>query len=62
MDSVKSQQTYHTIPQVAQRLQVSPKTIRRLITKGDLVAHRFGTQLRISESDLKTFERTNRVA
>ncbi len=51
-----------TIPDVAEQLQVSEKTIRRWITSGDLIAHRIGRQLRISESDLQAFIRVRREA
>jgi len=51
-----------TIPQTAEHLQVSSKTIRRWIEVGDLIAHRFGRQWRISEPDLQAFIRTRREA
>ncbi len=51
---------FHTIREVADLLQVSQKTVRRWIEAGDLVAHRFGHQLRISESDLATFLKLRR--
>ena len=44
-----------TIPQTAELLQVSEKKVRRLIKSGELVAHRVGRQLRISEGDLRQF-------
>jgi excisionase family DNA binding protein len=50
----------HTLDQVAERLQVSTKTLRRWIAAGDIVAHRFGRQLRISEADLSAFIRLHR--
>ena len=49
-----------TIGQTAEVLQVSTKTIRRWIKNGDLIAHRFGRQLRIGESDLQAFIRMRR--
>ncbi len=52
----------HTIADVADRLQVSSKTARRWIDAGDLVAHRLGRQLRISEQDLQFFIRSRREA
>jgi len=52
----------HTITDVADRLQVSSKTVRRWIDAGDLVAHRLGRQLRISEQDLQVFIRSRREA
>ena len=50
----------HTIEQVAERIQVSTKTVRRWIKAGDLVAHRFGRQMRISYADLQAFIRMRR--
>lgn len=34
-----------TVPQAADRLKVSVKTIRRMIARGDIPARRFGTRL-----------------
>ncbi len=51
-----------TIPDVAEQLQVSEKTIRRWLTRGDLIAHRIGRQLRISEPDFQAFIRMRREA
>lgn len=49
-----------TIGQIAERLQVSTKSIRRWIGEGELIAHRIGHQWRVSESDLQTFIRARR--
>ena len=49
-----------TIEQTAEHLQVSTKTVRRWIETGDLVAHRFGRQWRISDIDLHIFIRMRR--
>lgn len=43
--------TYLSVKQLADRLSVSSKTIRRLIAAGDLPSHRLGGQVRISEQD-----------
>ena len=43
----------YTVSQVAERLQVSTKTVRRWIENDDLIAHCLGRQLRISETDLQ---------
>ncbi len=51
-----------TIPEVAEYLQVSTKTVRRWIESGDLIAHRFGRQWRISQADPDTFIRIRREA
>jgi len=46
---------FFTIAAVAELLGVSMRTVRRWINRGDLVAHHFGTAVRIAESDLKAF-------
>ena len=38
---------YWTVAQYAGRLQCSDKKVYRLIKKGEIIAHRFGNQLRI---------------
>lgn len=52
--------TLFTIQQTADHLNVSTKTLRRWIEAGDLVAHRIGRGLRISEPDLQAFIKTRR--
>ena len=51
---------FYTIDQIATHLQVSTKTLHRWIKAGDLVAHRIGRKLRISESDLQAFIKLRR--
>ena len=51
---------YYHVRQVATRWQVSERKVYRLVKRGELVAHHFGSQLRISEADLNTFERVHR--
>ena len=46
---------FFTVAAVAALLAVSVRTVRRWIRRGDLVAHRFGTAVRIAESDLRAF-------
>lgn len=46
---------FFTIPETAKRLKVSPKTVRRWIEHGTLKVHRFGKQIRITETDLLAF-------
>jgi len=41
-----------TVDDVADQLQLSPKTVRRMIARNDLAAHRVGRQIRIAPSDL----------
>ena len=44
-----------TVRATADRLQVAEKTIRRLITAGELPTHRIGDCVRVSEDDLLVF-------
>jgi excisionase family DNA binding protein len=44
-----------TIKDVADRLKVSIKTVRRWIDRGELVAYQLGHQWRIAEPDLSAF-------
>ena len=44
-----------SIAKVANQLDVSQKTVRRLIDNGQLPACRVGRQLRITEADLAAF-------
>lgn len=45
----------HTVANVAARLQVHTKTVRRLIEAGELHVHQIGRQHRIAEDDLLAF-------
>jgi excisionase family DNA binding protein len=46
---------FFTIAAVAEFFAVSTRTVRRWIERGDLITHRFGSAVRIADSDLKTF-------
>ena len=46
-----------TVPDAAEALQVSSKTVRRLIARGELSALRVGRQLRIPPRDLHAYLR-----
>ena len=46
---------FSTITEVAERLHVAPRTVRRWIVAGDLVVHRVGGVVRVSEGDLRAF-------
>lgn len=52
----------YTVAEIAHLLKVSTKKVRRWIKDGDLIAHRFGHQFRITESDLAVFIRQRRQA
>jgi len=49
-----------TVEEVAKRLSVVPRTVRRLIDRRELPAHRIGRTVRISEDDLERFIRGSR--
>jgi excisionase family DNA binding protein len=53
---------FHTVEQVAEGLNVSPRTVRRWIQSKALVAHRFGASVRIAESELRTFVARHRCS
>ena len=44
-----------TVYQVAERLTVSPKTVRRLVERGDLPALRIGGSVRVDPDELCTW-------
>lgn len=52
-----------TIPEVAEAMKVSVKTVRRLITRGALPAFKVGDrgQLRVEEQELQRYIKSNRV-
>jgi excisionase family DNA binding protein len=50
-----NREIFFTISEVADRLQVAARTVRRWIKAGDLVVHRIGGVLRIAESDVRAF-------
>jgi excisionase family DNA binding protein len=46
---------FSTIAQIAERLHVNARTVRRWIKANELVVHRVGSVVRISERDLRAF-------
>ena len=50
-----------TLVEVAARLAVSTKTLRRWIARKQLRIHRLGRQIRIAEEDLQTFLASRRT-
>ena len=50
-----------TIKDVADRLQVSETTVERLIARGDLIATKVGTLVRVTPSDLDAYLQAARV-
>lgn len=51
----------YTSAEVAERLNLSEKTIRNLIDSGDLKAYKFGRVYRISEEQLNNFINQSRT-
>ena len=51
---------FYSLSNVADRYDVNARTVRRWVVAGELIAHRFGRQLRVSAQDLKTFEKLRR--
>jgi excisionase family DNA binding protein len=59
-DSISAKPRWYKVKEVANRLNVDERTVRRWIDSGMLPHHRFGRAIRISEEDLLTFERRGR--
>ena len=55
-------QSLLTVEQIAERLSVSTRTVRRWISDGELVAYRLGRAVRIDEPDLEAFLARHREA
>ena len=53
--STKPLTRFYKVAEVAELLAVSTRSVRRWIDVGELLAHRFGRQVRLSEIDLKDF-------
>ena len=56
----REQTSFFTVPDVAEHLAVSTRTVRRWIEGRQLIAHHFGRAVRIAEEDLRTFLRAHR--
>ena len=53
---------FFTVAEVAERLEVSTRTVRRWIKSGQLVAHRIRGVVRIARADLDAFLHRHREA
>ncbi len=51
-----------TTEEVADLLQIDPVTVRRLVTRGELVAYRIAGEYRFIETDVEQFVQSQRVA
>lgn len=49
-----------TVSQTAQYLQVCDKTVRRLISKNELIASKIGNSWRIKKKDIDNYLKENR--
>jgi len=47
--------SFHSIQSIAEMLDVSIKTVRRWINRGELPAYKLGNQWRVSSLDLDVF-------
>jgi excisionase family DNA binding protein len=59
---LKVDERYATLPEVAERLKVSRRTVYRWIKNGDLNAYQFGREYRITERDLQDFLKRHRTS
>lgn len=50
-----------TLHDLAARWQVSLKSVRRIMARGELKVHRIGHQIRVSPEDAAAYERLHRV-
>lgn len=55
------QAAFYTVKETAQHLRLCEKQIRRLIERGELPAHRFGTALRIKKQAIDAYAEARRV-
>ena len=52
---------FHTVKETAWYLRLCEKQVRRLISRGDLPAYRFGTALRIKKDDIDAYAEARRI-
>ena len=50
-----------TVAQIAERLNLSTRTVVRIIEQGKLKAYRFGKDYRITEEDFDEFKRNSKI-
>jgi excisionase family DNA binding protein len=51
----KDNSQYFSVKAIAERLDISPRTVHRWIKSKELAVHRLGGSVRISEVDLKRY-------
>jgi excisionase family DNA binding protein len=52
---------FYTVSETAQHLRLCEKQVRRLISRGELPAYRFGAALRIKKKDIDTYADARRI-
>ena len=52
--------SFWTIPDLAEEWDISPRTLHRWIDAGDLIVHRFGRSVRVSDDDKRAFQAQHR--
>ena len=50
-----------SVDDIATAMAISPKTVRRMIARGELISHRIGKLIRVSEDDFGTFLKLRRT-
>lgn len=60
IDKKSKPKVFHTVKEIAARWESCDRSVRREIKAGNLVAHRFGGSVRISDEDLMVYERLRR--
>jgi excisionase family DNA binding protein len=55
------QPDFHTVKETARYLHLCDKQVRRLISRGELAAYRFGTALRIKKEHIDAYAEARRI-
>jgi excisionase family DNA binding protein len=50
-----------SVDDIATAMAISPKTVRRMIARGELISHRIGKLIRVSDEDLATYLKLSRT-
>ena len=62
MAPIPSSPAFLSVQDIAARFQVSTKTVRRLLNRGDIPVQRVGRQIRVSPDDLALYLTRSRQA
>ena len=52
---VMTEEKYYTVKEVAERLKVQPRTVRKMIAEGELPAFKVRDEWRVRQRDIDTF-------